>query len=200
MIGEAKGRDRIVAHIGITSGPRIASARNKMVEYFLDHPAKPQWLWMLDSDMEFPADTLDRMLKYADQYRFPILGGLCFGGRRNVVFPTLYRMVANGDSPLETINDFPLDTLVKVDATGTACLLIHRRVLEKMKAQFPAPQHWFSESTYKGIEFGEDVTFCLRAAQLDIPIHVHTGITVGHVKPRVIGLADYMLVKELAAQ
>lgn len=185
-------QQRIVGHLAITSGPRIASARNEMCRRFLAHPDSPNWLWMLDADMEFPVDALERLLKYADKYTRPIMGGLCFGGRRGDVFPTIYRLVNDPEKPVETIKDFPLDATVKVDATGTACLLIHRSVLTKMLAQFPEPAPWFSESVYNGVEFGEDVTFCLRAAQLNIPVHVHTGVTIGHVKPRVIGLTDFL--------
>jgi hypothetical protein len=34
---------------------------------------------------------------------------------------------------------------------------------------------------------GEDLTFCMRAAAAGLPIHVHTGIQVGHVKTTVLG-------------
>ena len=183
----------IVGHIGITSGPRIASARNKMVEAFLTHDREPEWLWMLDTDMVFPADTLPRLLDVADTLH-PIVGGLCFGGRTDDIFPTLYRLVdpaENEGRPIETIYNFPDDALVKVDATGAACLLIHRRVLENIYRSFPGPHHWFSESVYNGMEFGEDWTFCLRAQQMGHPIHVHTGIPIGHVKPRIIGINDF---------
>lgn len=168
-----------------------------MVKWFLGNPAQPDWLWMVDSDMVFGLRTLEGLLEVADRESRPIVGGLCFGGRTDHLFPTLYRLVdpAGHDTPIETINDYPEDAVVKVDATGAACLLIHRDVLIRMQDTFPAPQHWFSESVYGGVEFGEDWTFCLRAAQIGVPIYVHTGVEVGHVKQRVIGAADYRRIR-----
>lgn len=182
----------------MTSGPRIASIRNQLTQKFLDHPARPEWLWMVDSDMVFEYQDLLDMLEVADPAERPIIGGLCFGGRATV-FPTLYRLVdpkENSGNVIQVITDFPDNALVKVDATGAACLLIHRSVLEKVQSMFPAPHHWFSESVYQGMEFGEDWTFCLRAAQAGFPIHVHTGVRIGHVKPRVIGLEDFLSQRE----
>lgn len=177
----------------MTSGPRIAAARNLLVKQFLDSTA--EWMWMLDTDMAFPTGTLDRLVKAADQYTRPIMGGLCFGGRKeDGIFPTLYALVdpeTNDGSPIRTVYDFPDDAVVKVDATGAACLLVHRRVFTKIAGVFPEPQPWFSESVYMGREFGEDWTFCMRAAQLEIPVHVHTGIEIGHVKPRIIDRREF---------
>jgi hypothetical protein len=34
---------------------------------------------------------------------------------------------------------------------------------------------------------GEDLTFCLRCQAAGIPVHVHTGIQVGHMKPVMLG-------------
>jgi GT2 family glycosyltransferase len=34
---------------------------------------------------------------------------------------------------------------------------------------------------------GEDLTFCLRAAAAGYPIHVHTGVQVGHMKSTTLG-------------
>lgn len=34
---------------------------------------------------------------------------------------------------------------------------------------------------------GEDLTFCLRCAAAGIPVHVHTGVQVGHMKSVMLG-------------
>lgn len=171
-----------------------------MVQYFLDNPAQPDWLWMVDADMVFSYSQLIALLEVADPNSVPIVGGLCFGGRTDRLFPTLYRVVdpaTNNGEAIQIVEEYPDNALVRVDATGAAFLLIHRGVLEAMRATFPPPQYWFSESVYKGEEFGEDWTFCLRAAQLDIPVHVHTGVEIGHVKQRVIGAEDFKRLKAL---
>ena len=33
---------------------------------------------------------------------------------------------------------------------------------------------------------GEDMTFCLRCAAADIPVHVHTGVKAGHMKTQML--------------
>jgi len=81
---------RIRKWIFIESGPRIAAARNRVVEQWLTDPAST-WLWMLDTDMTFTPDTLDRLLDAADPVERPIVGGLCFAGGRDFrIAPTIY--------------------------------------------------------------------------------------------------------------
>lgn len=188
-------------HISVLSGPRISSARNDICRHFLSHPNRPEWLWMLDADMTFPAGTLDALIDNADSETRPIVGGLCFGGGRSgVVFPTLYRIVdpkLAESGAISIIEKYPENALCKVSGTGAACLLIHRSALITIEARFGKvekadgrvftnPHPWFIESVFNGREFGEDLTFSLRAGQCGIPIYVHTGIHVGHVKPAIL--------------
>jgi hypothetical protein len=67
---------------------------------------------------------------------------------------------------------------------------MHRDALETVKAasrDVAAP--WFRESPVGAplTLMGEDMTFCLRAAAAGIPVHVHTGVQVGHMKPQMLG-------------
>ena len=206
---DAAGPRHIGRRISLRSGPRIASARNSLVRTFLTTDA--EWLWMLDTDMVFQPHTLDRLLDAANAKRRPIMGALCFGGARGgVVYPTIYRLRQPDEDhgPVECIRDYPPDTILQVDATGCACLLVHRSVLERIAGAarpdgtlcFPEPAPWFSESVYRQHEFGEDWSFCLRAAQLGIPVHVHTGIRIGHIKPAVVDEAAYREYQAMAEQ
>lgn len=184
---------RVSSRISRVSGPRIASARNDIVDSFLKMQQVPEWLLMLDSDMSFDTDIVERMIQASHEKIRPVVGGLCFGGGRvGVPFPTLYKLVDKGKGKgqtTEVINDYPKDALCKVDATGAACLFIHREVLLQMKDKFGTlhngvhnPQPWFAETIYQGYEWGEDWTFCMRLKQMNIPLYVHTGIKLGHVK------------------
>jgi hypothetical protein len=79
---------------------------------------------------------------------------------------------------------------VQVSATGTGFLLMHRGALEKVRrhaGDTAAP--WFRESPVGAplSLMGEDMTFCLRAGAAGIPVHVHTGVQVGHMKPEMLG-------------
>lgn len=179
--------------LSLASGPRISAARTQIVDTFLGFPGQPEWLWMLDADMSFPADTLARLLKAADPDERPIVGGLCFvGGREAAPHPTLYVLKEDdGCARLDTILDWPRGDVVQVDATGAACVLVHRSVLERLAVHYPRPFPWFAETFLGDAQIGEDITFCLRARRLGIPVHVHTGVEVGHIKAGPIDLAYF---------
>ena len=165
------------------SGPRIASARNQVVRSFLDQTDK-DWLWMVDTDMVFGPDTLQQLL---DTNR-EIVGALCYGQSEQTekTFPVIHRFT---DTGMRLVKSPPKNKLIEVDATGAACLLIHRSVLEKMQANADNPLYpWFQEGrTLANLEVGEDVAFCLKAKEQGFSVWVHTGIKVGHKKSHIIG-------------
>jgi hypothetical protein len=188
----------VVGHIWIESGPRIAAARNTLVRRFLEREEwkDVEWLLMLDADMVFEKSFLHQMFDgVRDQngkIQRPIVGGLCFGGGHGSILPTMYRMVdpkTNNGSAISIVANWKDGEVVEVDATGAACLLIHRGVLEHMGALYEEPTPWFAESQYKpegadrAQDFGEDWTFCTRARKQGYPIFVNTAAKVGHMKP-----------------
>lgn len=187
----------------MSSGPRIAEARSQIIDQFFAEPLfeGAEWLLTIDSDMTFPYDLLSRMMQVAHPTEVPVLGGLCFaGGRSSKPYPTIYREVLseeNGQSfvGIEPVHDYPRDALVKVGSTGGACLLVHRNVLAAMSSPWPKgfgtfkdgsknPYPWFVEGLVapNGEPLGEDVAFCRRLNQVGVPIHVHTGCKLGHMK------------------
>lgn len=177
-----------------TSGANIVTPRNKVVREFLEQKRDADWLFLLDDDMTFDPDCLDRLLGSADSVSRPIMGGLCFSlnkGDDQEVCPTLYGLSEQGTVRFE---DYPPGQVVRVAATGAACLLIHRRVLEAMLVEYPKPWPWFAETVTGdgwGDSMSEDITFCLRAGALGFPVHVDTGVRVGHVKPVVVDEAMF---------
>lgn len=190
LIRDSFQPQRLVAgKLDMTSGANITTARNTVVRDFLATDAT--WLWLIDADMVFAPDTLDALLDIAHPTERPIVGGLCFkvtqvGDGPPQQIPTLYGL--NDMTPPRTViyHDFPPDTLLRVAATGAACLLVHRSVLERMRdsGNWRAPWTWFAETLYPEYDdvVSEDITFCLRAGALGFPIFVHTGIDIGHQK------------------
>lgn len=167
-----------------SSGANINNARNEIVQAFLaSHTA--DWLWFIDTDMTFEPDTLDRLVKAAHPVERPIVGGLCFSWQQgNVAAPTLY--VFRHDNKVGRMLGYEHDTLIRV-LTGTGCLLIHRSALQKIgERNFNPAYRWFQETNVGDLPIGEDLTFCIRAESLGIPVYVHTGIKVGHEKPIVV--------------
>jgi hypothetical protein len=193
--------------ISLSTGPRIAEARNQIVDHFALLFPESEWLLMLDSDMQFSPDILEQLLANADPEEAPIVGGLCFaGGRRNEPYPTVYRQVVKNEGAdnqyvtIDRVYDYPRNAMLRVGATGGACLLMHRKALARMEAAFGTnaegvaqPYPWFAEGVVgpDGEPWGEDILFCLRANTLGIPVWVHTGVKLGHVKTHVIDETYY---------
>jgi hypothetical protein len=97
---------------------------------------------------------------------------------------------APGRLAFSRYSSWPEDSCVRVGATGTAFLLMHRDALERVRvsaADAAAP--WFRESGVGSplTLLGEDLTFCLRCGLAKVPVHVHTGVQIGHVKPVMLG-------------
>ena len=131
------------------------------------------------------------LVSAADPAARPVLGGFCW--RLNLdgtKTPTLFRFGQGHGGGIVPVPyaQWPSGGVMQVEGTGAACLLIHRSVLETVRDKTgdrAAP--WFRESdSAPGQLLGEDLTFCLRCAAADIPVHVHTGVRVGHVKSQII--------------
>jgi len=185
-----EGSTSLDAVLTYASGPNISTARNKITDEFLRCQRAP-WLLMCDTDMVFAADAVDRLIAAADPARRPLLGALCFSPAAGDVRPTMYELVERDGVPAFThLTTWPEDACVQVTATGTGFLLMHRGALERVAAHsndIAAP--WFRETPVSAplSLMGEDMTFCLRAAAAGIPVHVHTGVQVGHMKPQMLG-------------
>jgi len=196
--------DRVERVVSVQSGPLVASARNDLAALFVS-AATSDWLWMVDTDQVFAPDTLVRLMDAGAGGAFPIVGALCYRQRREQATaqgqlnfgsdeaePTLYELVDGAEGPdLVQYTVWPENTLVEVAATGTGCLLIHRRALEAIAAGWGGKRDevwpWFRESTLGRRRLSEDLTFCLRARSAGLKVHVHTGVQVGHMKQVMLG-------------
>jgi hypothetical protein len=182
----------------------IPGARNFVVKEFLNDPKRSEWLWWIDTDMGFAPDTVDRLIDYADAIERPIVGGLCFaqkavdpdgfGGWRTQMAPTVFDWADRdeGETGFLSRRDYPVNTIVRVAGTGSACLLVHRSVFEAVQEKYGAT--WYDRvpnPTAGNALLGEDLSFCLRAGALGVPIHVHTGIRTTHAKTVWLAEEDY---------
>lgn len=178
----------VTMRLALRCGPgALVHSRNQCASTLLDE-TDCDYLWLIDTDMGFHADVVDRLVDEADPVTRPVVGALChslleqepdgIGGWHVTTHPTAYDWTAAGYTPRR---DLPPDHLVRVDATGAACLLIHRDVLAKLRAEHG--DHWFDLGTAPdGGPMGEDLSFCRRLNHAGVPIHVHTGIRTSHHK------------------
>lgn len=171
----------------------IVRGRNETTRDFLDRTTC-EWLLWIDSDMGFAPDSLERLLRSADKYNRPILGGLCFGLRREEttpdtnaerfrMFPTIYGWREFDDRVgFEVRVDYPRDQVTAASATGAAFMLVHRRALDAIRQR--DGDNWFTQVTHPvgPTEFSEDMSFCIRAAAANQAVHVHTGVKTCHDK------------------
>jgi hypothetical protein len=174
----------------------IPDGRNEVARNFLDH-TDGEWLWFVDTDMGFAADTVDRLVASADRYQRPVMGGLCFAQRRVTaapfhaqrfgIIPTVYSYVELEDEVgFVPMAAYPRDEVVECAGTGMACVLIHRRALFRVRERYG--DAWFDPLAHPtGLKgrprtFSEDLSFCVRLAAVDVPLHVDTSIRTCHEK------------------
>lgn len=172
-----------VGNVGLTT-----RSRNVVVKTFLE-TTDAEWLLMIDSDERLSLETWHKLVDAAHDKERPIVSGLVFAaffdnedGLRPV--PTIYQM--DMEKGLQPIDGYPIDEIIEVDAVGTGCLLIHRKVLLEMQKQATPNQGkdwaWFVEGAIDGTYFGEDLLFSKRLKSLGFKIHAHTGAILPHHK------------------
>lgn len=194
--------------LAIQAGSNLSAPRNSLVRRFLEY-GKADWMWMVDSDMTFTPDTVERLLEHADPETAPIVGGLCFGfdDKANIQ-PTLFGLLGDEASPqVIRYHEWPPDAMFQVAATGAACLLIHKSVFERIrdaevpqragKRGFNDAYPWFQEVEHDGTPVSEDITFCWRAGLLGIPVYVNTAVQLGHIKQRELTVDAYLAQRGL---
>jgi len=188
----------------------IADARNHGVAQFLD--TESDWLLWVDTDMGFKPDGLDRLLAHANPETCPVVGGLCFalretgsdgyGGYSTFPIPALYRwaQTPDGHTGFASWHDYPRDTLVRCDATGSAFILIHRSVFETLRTLIG--DNWYTpvRNPVSGELLGEDMSFCGQLMEHDIPLHVDTSVKTTHYKPVWVSEEMFDLYVQAATQ
>lgn len=211
------GPQRIVREGGkelraLTGSGGIPANRNKVARDFLDN-TDGEWLFFIDSDMGFAADTVDRLVQAADRYQKPVMGGLCFALKRKrqgdfyaekfTVAPTVYEYLElETEVGFRPILGYARDQVIQVAGTGAACLLLHRRALSKVRQKYG--DAWFDPIVHptgdrgKPRTFSEDLSFCVRLQAVDIPVHVHTGVKTCHEKGGVFLDEDAFDTQQLA--
>lgn len=170
----------------------LVEARNDVVRHFLDEN-NAEWLWLIDTDMGFAPDTVERLVEAADPVERPVLGALCFGLKETESdgmggflvrpFPTLYDWARDGEGTFgfHIRRDYKPNTVTQVAGTGAACLLIHRSVVEKLRADLG--DTWFDQSKQTdGKPVSEDLSFCYRVNAAGFRVFVHTGVQTTHHK------------------
>lgn len=191
-------------------GHRVDRNRDKISFEFLHHKEQPEWLVMIDTDMEHVEDLAERLVRW----KKPIVGGLYFHrGQTHDPFafrngPTVtdqygrdhrswapmrdevYEYLLSKGIPLRdgaiAVNDGDDRALVECDAVATGAICIHRSVLEAMQ---PGP--WFE---YEAGGISEDLTFCAKAKEVyGFPIFCDFSTISGHFNWVAMGQSQFRM-------
>lgn len=127
-------------------------------------------------------------MSHADKDERPVVGALSVavtddlddgnGGHVVQTGPNVYTWDEDGHRFMQP--DKVPEGLVRVDATGAACLLVHRNVFEAVDADFGP--HWFDPLPKARQPMGEDIAFFWRLMYMGVPVHVDTALTTTHHK------------------
>lgn len=173
------------------SGPNVASARNTLVQHFLDDTTA-DWMLSIDTDIVFPPSIVHDLVASAHAVSATVMGGLYFGlgpdDGRGVpvgVFPQLFLFPTGVEDGLGSLL-VPIPQPrgpEQVGATGAGMILIHRDALAAVReAKFSSAFPWFQETERGGRIVGEDIELCVRLAQVGHPVWVDTSVEVKHCK------------------
>ena len=171
-------------------GSLIYDARNQLAGVAIDG-GFDRVLW-LDSDMIPAPDMFRRLSEHLDQGK-EFVTGLYFT-RKSPIRPVIYRDLRMEHEerafpvPIaDWFDDYARDSLFPVKACGFGCVMtttdLLRRVQQKHGLPFSPVMGW-----------GEDLSFCLRAADVGATLWCDSSIKLGHVGMAVYDEALYRAV------
>lgn len=187
----------IIAALGRIASGNLALHRNETVEDFLTTGA--EWMWMLDDDMQFAPDTLDKLLEVAAVTGEAVVAGLyCNVGLDGDIIPMAYYFDPATDR-LHAYSKENIGRMIRsggksalVDSTGCGCLLVRRDVLVTMLEKWGAPLPWFANDVALDAETkvpvvqGEDHTFFRRLREIGHRVQLRIDTEITHFKTMAI--------------
>lgn len=144
-----------------------------------------QWLFMLDSDVLVPPDTVLRLMNY----RVPIISALypqrypTFDGTNAVYKPCMFSegVDPQGNTQLVPITNFQYGQVIEVAYAPGGAILIHRSVFETMlQAGVKNFFEWTMHPITNPNGRSEDFEFCRRARACGFKVMIDTGIQAAH--------------------
>ena len=151
-------------------GNGFAIQRNEIVRQFLKGSA--EWLWFIDDDHSFVAETLMALLGRDVDIVQPLIST-----RKPPYRPYGY-MWDSEHSEYVSIkwSDIPTNnSVMKVDAVGSGGTLYRRKVFETIS------DPWFEEGKTYPDGIGEDLWLCRKCQLANIQCWLDTGIRLGHM-------------------
>ena len=171
---------------GVHTGPLLSRARNTLVEAFLQ--SSDDYLLFTDTDMVFTFEDVKTLV----ETDAPIAGALYYSAATGIADPWCTALVPSDDDedtfvPLvvpepDAATNAPAGP-IEVACVGMGLTLIRREVVEALA---PVRRLWPFAETVEERGYGEDLTFCLRAAEEGFKTVVVPAARVGHIKEIVV--------------
>lgn len=165
--------------IQVSAGYSISSARNRIVEAFLASPAA--WLWWIDDDHVFSADTLSRLLQHLRNDHVDAVVPMCLG-RKPPFAPVVLSLRADLAHAVKADITRADSGLIEVGAAGGGGMLVRRRVFERVQRPWfrTHPAAMPDEIVSEG---GEDIYFCQQMRQAGFRLFCDFDLPIGHITP-----------------
>jgi hypothetical protein len=170
-----------------SQGNQIARQRQIVIDYWYEK-SKSDWLLWVDSDVVISPETFRLLWDNKDAKERPLVSGVYFTTDNPeeplmIPMPTVYSFTNKGDGTfgLARVHPLPENELIKADAAGFGFILMHRSIVEKVKAVAPDGQMFMEMG--RGAKFiGEDIFFFMLCDRAEVPLYCHTGALAPHMK------------------
>lgn len=171
----------------------VAKNRRDLLHNWLNN-TNTEWLFWVDSDIVLNKEAVEKIWNAADKELSPIVSGLYFyplqDGESFTINPCIYNFSNHPHYGLN-INNFEKDTLIKIEAAGFGCLLMHRSAIEKLIGLSGYVDFFGINAASLQPTENEDFNFFSYLLKYDMPVYAHTGAIVNHVKPILVN--DHIL-------
>lgn len=164
--------------IAFKVGSLVYTSRNELAQQAIKMGS--DYIFWLDSDMAFEADTLKQMLKTMEENKLDMLSGVYY--RRNPPYtPVLFNRLETSDEEKVDFSEFEKipEGIFEVGGCGFGCVLMNTDVLISVLGRF---RTFFNPM--KGA--GEDLAFCIRARECGYKIYADSSISLGHCSHSIV--------------
>ena len=155
------------------SGADVAIARNNLAE-----AARGEYIFWVDDDVLPPPDTIKKLYAHDKD----IVSGLYFS-RQPPHYPQIHMFDDKDCRFASSVVDYERNALIEIDACGAGCMLIKRKVFDKIKK----PYFNYVPATETEPKMGEDYYFCKKVKEAGMKVYCDTSVICKHIGEMFIG-------------
>ena len=161
--------------IAFSQGSLVYDSRNSLA----DKAAREGFdrIFWIDSDMTLPSNAFSLLMEDLDR-GLGMVSGIYFKRKapiEPVLFSTISSSTINGGytASAQTMTEVP-EGITLIEGVGFGCVMMEREYIDKVRAKFGLP-------FYPAQGFGEDLAFCWRCKELNLPMYADSRIKCGHI-------------------